>query len=438
MKVFGKILVVLMIVTISSPYWMMYFPVISIDTLSGSYIKKEKEDLTLNNWSTVKYQEALEQSLLLDNYLSPIFIKIYNQIDYTFFNILHMSEGVLGKHNYIYQQGYIDAYLGKDTIGKAALNDFAYKFKVVSDTLKKLNKHILYIQCPGKASYFPEYLPDSILKKESVYSNYFSLLKVLDTYGVEYIDFKKYFLEQKNKTPYPLFTQTGIHWSEYSMPIVMDSIINYCNATYNYSIPNIKISKVKEGQAKGLDKDLEVVMNLLFKIPGPTYGYSEVEFPKSKTNDVTLLLVADSYLGNVYWSGFHHFFSNRSQFWFYNKSVFGNAIYNDVHILQLNYVEEALRHDLIIVGATEPGIRGNSWQFIDNMYYFFTKGIKISEENTALLNEIHNYKKTLVSKRSIQQEVENLAQKHHISYDSALFVKAAWDVEKKSFNVLIK
>lgn len=431
MKLRSKILVGITLVLMFSPIWLKSIPLFEIKPLFGSYIKNEYKDLSFSSWFDGSFQEKMEEYLMLENYLSPFFIRVYNQIDYSLFDKVHMDKGILGKKNYLYGEEYVDAYYGLDKLADSTMDQFAYRFKFVKDTLEKLNIHLLYIQSPGKVSFYPEYLPDSLQKPENKTSNYYKLVEKFDKYQIEFMDFRSWFLSQKGKLEYPLFPKTGVHWSEYSHALVMDSIIDYLNTKYHYHIPNIKVDYIEEDHAKELDKDVEDVMNLLFQIDGPIYGYPKVIFPEDKPRDVKVLQVADSYLGNLYWNSFFKCFHPKSQFWFYNKKIYCDFELDQAHILQVNTIDEVLKHDMILVGATEPGIKATSWEFINNLYEYFKFGNKISEYNQYKLTKVRE----LVSKnyQKGNRQVEKLARNSRISYDSAFFVKTLWDIEKKRF-----
>lgn len=143
MKISTRIGVYLVLALLLAPHWLNYVKIIKIKPLFGAYIKKEVESLHYQNWFNLTFQESLEKYLLTENALSAYFIRVYNQIDYAAFGEVHMAMGVLGKNNYLYDKVYLDTYYGKDKIADSLMKDYAYKFRFVSDTLKKLNKKIL-------------------------------------------------------------------------------------------------------------------------------------------------------------------------------------------------------------------------------------------------------------------------------------------------------
>lgn len=429
----SNILVIGVLVLLTSTFWLKWIPFISIEKLKGSYVKVHAEEWNLNSWISTSYQTGLEKSLLQGSYVSPILIKLYNQIDYTFFHQIHSSDGVLGKEEYLFLYGHINTYLGKDKVSDSILIDFTDKLKFVSDTLEKLNKHIVYVQCPGKGSYYSEYFPDSVSRIENQESNYHTLIKYLNHQNIPYLDIRKYFVDSKKTTQYPLFTQTGIHWSEYGMALAMDTLIKYLNRNYHYTIPTVDIQSIDVAKASYPDRDFETVLNLLIPIKGQLYAYPKINFPKSNTKGVKMLLVSDSYLEGLYWGGLYHYFQENSQLWFYNKRATCHSKFFDKHVLQYQMINEVLKNDLIIIGNTEMNIHFKCWGIVDDLYEYFKNGTVISDKNKKLLQEA--YKSTLSVKQdeAFRKSVEVIATQQKISYDSALYVKCLWDIELKRF-----
>ena len=96
--------------------------------------------------------------------------------------------------------------------------------KFISDTLQKLNKQLLFVFAPGKASFYPEYIPDKYLTQKGI-TNYQIFLEGIKQRGINHIDFKKWFSDNKYKSKYPLYPQHGVHWSTYGTALVTDSLI---------------------------------------------------------------------------------------------------------------------------------------------------------------------------------------------------------------------
>lgn len=423
-----KILFGIVLLGLSCAIWQNYVPIFNIKKLDGSIKEDEHVPLNWKNWFSADYQLYVEKHIVLNNALSPFFIRVNNQIDYSLFDQLHISGGILGKENYLFDQEYINAYHGKDFVGEDVLRKYVEKIKFVQDTLRKLNKEFIYIQAPGKASYFPEYLPDSMSRKEADLSNYNRLSKLLIEYKINHIDFKPFFLKSKSTSEYPLFTQTGIHWSKYATGIVMDSINNFIEGTMKLNLPEVYWDEVELDYAKHDDADMEVVLNLLFKLSPTKYAYPKLKFEARENKDVpVVMMIGDSYMGNLYWGHFYESFDLKSQFWYYNTSVYSPGFSGKVHKYQLDEMECLKKSDIIILGSNEPNIKGVSWGFIDNAYNYFHNGNQVDLKRKDFMRRVDSCK-AVIGEDELYK-AEDLAKEQHISIDSAKTVLSIWKLE---------
>jgi hypothetical protein len=78
-----------------------------------------------------------------------------------------------------------------------------------------LGKQVLVILAPGKASYFPEFIPDEMATITKLNTNYEGYKAELKESTVPFIDAHQWFRNMKDTSRYPLFPKCGIHWSKY-------------------------------------------------------------------------------------------------------------------------------------------------------------------------------------------------------------------------------
>jgi hypothetical protein len=423
-----KVLLGILILGLSCAIWQNYVPVFKIKKLEGKFKKDTPVLLNWENWFSGDYQLYVEKHIVLNNALSPFLVRLHNQMDYSFFDKLHASDGILGKENYLDSKEYVSAYLGRDFVGIDTLRVYVEKMKFVQDTLQKLNKKFIYIQAPGKTSFYPEYLPDSLQMKEPEMSNYNQLRKLLAEYHIDHIDFKPYFLAMKDTSTYPLFTQTGIHWSRFSMALVMDSIYTYIESSMKIDLPKLYYDRVESGYAKYEDADMEKVLNLLFIMSNVQYAYPEYKSEPHENKDVpVVLMIGDSYLGNLYWGHFYESFSKQSQFWFYNTSVYASEFPDKAHRYQLDQMQVVNNSDIILLGCNEPNIRGMSWSFIDDAYNYYKYGRRKSESRAAYMKKVDQWKTRMTD--TDYADIVELAKSQKISVDSAKTVFYMWKVQ---------
>ncbi|MDP4268221.1 MAG: hypothetical protein Q8880_12400, partial [Bacteroidota bacterium] len=227
---------IIIIIIILLPIFQFYYNPIKVKSLKGAVVLSENVKLSFKGWFSGDYQKKKEK-YLNDNFgFRSDFVRINNQIKYSLFRQVNANGLIIGKNNYLYELNYIKAYYGMDFIGKDSIEHQLSKLKFIQDTLKKLNKNFILIFAAGKASFYPEYIPDEYKKQKSI-TNYEYMKMMADNKNINIIDFNNYFINNKNKSKYPLYPQYGIHWSNYGMCLVIDSLIKYIENKRGIDIP---------------------------------------------------------------------------------------------------------------------------------------------------------------------------------------------------------
>ncbi|MCK5839798.1 MAG: hypothetical protein KAG99_08115, partial [Bacteroidales bacterium] len=216
------ILVVLFLPMIQKP-----FPLVNIEPLKGSFIPEEEPWLVLKDYLSGAFQENYNTYLEENIGFRPWLVRVNNQINFSFFNITNASYVVVGKNNYLYEENYIKAYLGRDFLGREKWEEKIRKIVFVDKEFKKRKIDLIFILAPGKATFFPEYIPDEYNTNNKSISNHEYLLNAFEGEGINYIDFNTWFLSMKDTATYPLYPQCGIHWSAYGVALAIDSIKGY-------------------------------------------------------------------------------------------------------------------------------------------------------------------------------------------------------------------
>lgn len=404
--------------------------VFNIEALKGSYTLPEKPSFSMESWWQGEFQQQEDLYVSKTFGLSGFFIRLYNQINYSAFHILNVTKGVKGKNDYLYETGYINSYNGLDYVGEKAMSEYLQKMKFVQDTLAKLDKELILIMSPSKASFFPEFIPDSMQQAPTDLNNYHLLARMVKTYDIHHIDFSKYFRDNKNKTEYPLFPQTGIHWSKYGMALVMDSLVKYIETKRSIDIPNIYWKEIITDKAQSDDKDLEDALNLFYQIDGPKYGYPQLIFEKESTKTKPAVIAfADSFYGGLHTNGLYNSFSENSQFWFYSVQVKSALFKEDLHLYQMNLKKEIKEHDIFIFSATESNIKGMSWKMVDRMYRLFKGDTQRSDYDNKFFKFVKEYETQMMKNPDVLNSIRTEAKNNNISTDSMLNIKAIWRVE---------
>lgn len=346
--------------------------------LEGAILESKPKKLTLSNWFDGSFQLGAEQYLNENFGFRNFLIRLHNQFAFSVFHKAKANGVIIGKNNYLFEEGYIEAYYGNDFIGDDKIKSKIKQLRMVKDTLEKLNKSICFVFAAGKGSYYPEYFPNNYKQKRKV-TNYQIFLENIKEQKINHIDFNDYFVRQKKKSVYPLYPQYGIHWSQYGMFIAADSIIKYIEKMRGIDMPNLYFKEIHLNQPNGTDYDIAAGMNILSTLKSFNMAYPNILIEDSLGKvKPSVLVISDSF----YWGMFNFGISNafdKSHFWFYNKEVYPDTYNQPLSTDQLDISKEIQKHDVFIVMATEATLKDAGWGFIERLYKFFFKSKNVSK-----------------------------------------------------------
>jgi len=395
--------------------------------LKGDVRKADKIDLTLETWFEESYQSKLETFLNENFGFRNFYVRLYNQLYYSFFSKAKANGVIIGKYNYLYESGYIEAYFGRDFIGKETIDNKVNKLKFIHDTLLTLNKKLIIAFAAGKASFYPEYIPDNLVteKKLTNYKYYTEKVAEKELYN---IDFNAWFLQMKDTSKHCLYPKTGIHWSSYGMYLVADSLIKYIEHIINKDLPEMNVSKIETSEKmRDTDADIEEGMNLLFNISNHEMSYPSITYTTKDKYKPKVLVIADSYYWGLYNAGLSSRVFDNGQFWFYNKAVYPESFTKKTFTTDLNLKQQIANYEVIILLSTEATLKQFAWGFIDEAYKLFT-----SLDNISYKKQILNIEKNIKNDKNWMKHIEEKAKQKGISLDSMVKLDAIYIYEKNN------
>ena len=181
--------------------------------------------------------------------------------------------------------------------------------------------------------------------------------------GINYLDFSKYFVEQKGKVDYPLFPQTGTHWSNIAAVHVADSLIRYMEAIGKMNINNIEIGTPYCDTSRKPDDDLELMLNLIREIPKEPNMYADVSVvDDTSASRPKFLINGDSFAWNIINQVYMDAIFSKWQYWYYNSTIYKNPDYNSTS--EVDYAAEILGSDYIMLSYCTAMIYGLGYGFI--------------------------------------------------------------------------
>lgn len=389
------------------------------------------------NWIEGAFQSEFENYLNDNIGGRPFLVRLHNQMKFSLYNEASARGVIRGKDNYLYEHNYIKAYNGEDFIGCAAIDQKAKELKHMQDQLADLGKTFVMCIAPGKAAFYPEYIPDNMRKQPTDSVNYKQYKKALQAYGVNHIDMHAWFNAMKDKDTCGcmLYPKYGIHWSQYGMLLAVDSLTKYIEKERQINMPHIVFKGMqKSTELQYSDYDIAEGMNLLFQMDSKPMCYPHIAFESSDSAvKPATLVVSDSF----YWSIFNIGVSTKvfslGGFWFYNKQIFPDSFESgDVFVKDIDIRQRILSNDIVLLMTTDANLPKFSWGFVEEA----NRVLKLTD-NDIFLQKVEKQKKIDNMIHAIKntpewyQSVVEKAKAKGVSVDSMLILDATWMVENE-------
>lgn len=402
------------------------FNLMDIKPLDGAVEKADKPVFYIRQWLSGDFQKKKEKYIEQEFGFRNFLVRLNNQLAFGLYNKAKANNVIIGKENYLYEAAYIDAYYGKNYIGDELILDKVSKLKFISDTLKKLNKNLIVIIAPGKASFFPEYIPDDF-KYAQHKTNNAGFIKGFKQEGIDFIDFNSWFIGLKPRAQYPLYPQYGIHWSIYGAAIATDSLIKYVEKLRAEDLPEFNITGIQTPDTlREPDNDIIKGMNLLFGMNTYKMSYPICNANEDSTKKKPrLLAIGDSYWWNVFNLSISNSVFSDGKFWFYNKTVYPDCFNKYTEVKDIDFKEEVSKSDVVLIVATEATMADIGWGFIDNCYSYYKNGYTDSEDYKKVLN---NWIEIIKNDPNWMKIIKGRSEKDGIPIDSSIVWDAKWQI----------
>jgi hypothetical protein len=351
------------------------------------------KNFTWEKWFSGAFQEEYTNHTEKHATFRNTLCRIYNQADYSFFRKIHVNGCISGKEGMMYEEDYIKEYTGQYFIGKSTIDKKLEKLKDVYDTLKKKNIQLILVFEPGKASCFPEYIPDSYLRSDRTLSNYQYFREKLDKLGFPYLDLNQYFLSIKDTSRYPLFPKYGMHWSIYGLALALDTLGKYVEKRCGTDLPDIRIRKFRESDSlEYTDNDIGELCNLVFPLPKIITAYPDFEFENApQKKNLSVLVIADSYYLTVKFLTGDNLF-RKEEYWYYNSKVYPAIVDNDnpKYVDKSNLLNKLEEFNAVFLMVSEINLHCGFWNFADEAYHAIHPGYwdsRIYDIENSIRNE---------------------------------------------------
>ncbi len=365
-----NLIFIFLVVIISLPVLQQVIGFPKIAGLKGYFTEAKKPVLKTKNLWNGTYQDSLNKYVEDHIGFRPDLVRINNTVDYYLYGKINANNVILGKENYTFEEGYINATLGRDFIGDKAIKEKAKKAAFLQQYYKKKNIELLYLFAPGKATFYPEYIPEEYNPDSLTTTNYEFYIEEFRKNDISFIDYNAWFLQMKDTSQYPLYPQYGIHWSRYGMTLAFDSLVHYLENKKGKDMvrpvwDHIEVTK----HMQGTDYDLGKALNLLWQLPTYDMAYPKIKWDKNEdfyTPDVAC--ISDSYFWNWYGTGMTTQVFNKTNFLYYYNQHYSSEWRGVRDTDDLQIIPFFEDHDIILVMFTDGNLKKMAYGFIDQMY----------------------------------------------------------------------
>ena len=423
------IILSIIVVSLFLPLLQESFHLSKIRPLSGDYVPADNMPATWKTWFNGEFQVNKEKFLQDHFGYHNTYIRLHNQLYFYLFKKAKANGVIIGKHNYLYEQKYIDAYYGSDFIGVDSIRKKMWMTHLLADTLQKMNKTFLVIFAPAKGSYYPEYIPDHKKAMKGI-TNAEVYKRFAREMQVPHIDFHTWFMQQKERSAYPLMARYGIHWSQYGAMLAADSIIKTIEKARNIDIANLYWNKINIEKARDTDIDIEKGMNLLFTLEPEQMAYPEIFFEDTMGKaQPSVLVIGDSFYWQIFGVGISNIFK-QSDFWYYFKSAHNPKFAKTKKMEEVDVVSEINQHEVIMILSTETHLPNFGWNFIETLFKHYYGNRTQQPADPHYLYEIEMMKKSIAADKEWMKLVIEKARQRSIPIDSMLYLDAKWSVDE--------
>ncbi|MBK9291433.1 MAG: hypothetical protein IPM52_07385 [Bacteroidetes bacterium] len=423
MRAIRKVIAVLLLILLVLPVLQQLTGFPKVRGLKGYFENPVKPSFSVSNFLNGTYQDSLNTWLEHHVGFRPDLIRIYNQLRYSLFDTVTANAVVRGKNGFLYETNYIRALYGLDYVGDEQVEKHATQLSQISEWLGRHNKHLVVLLAPGKASFFPEHVPDRFASAAVGKRNDFEYAKALSARGVPVIHGNPWFAAMRDTAKLALFPKCGIHWSYYGMTLAFDSLINTMAQVSGRKWLDFRVSRIEvTHKLRSPDRDLWEGLNIICEPDDFAMPYPELQLKKiGKAPNV--MVVADSYYWQWFGSGYATEAFGEHAFWYYNEQIFPGDGGSPIERRNVDMLLRVLENDFIVILLTDANMYRFGFGFVEQLHEAIQQYDSLSASDLAKLDEI------VAAIRASEEWMANVRQKaadRRISEEEMIRLDAFW------------
>lgn len=326
------------------------------EPLKGAYTKDGRPEWNKARYFSGEYQDAFAKYFQSNIGLKEYFVRLYNQIGFSLFRQIRVSDAVvLAKDEQtLLEPNYINAYYGYTFSGEQKIKQDIIRLRRLDSLLRSKNKHLIILFSPGKASFYPELIPDNYRPSEFP-TNYSTYAQAFKAAGLPFLDFKSWFIRMKDTCKQALYPAYGIHWTAYGAHLAADSLVRYMEVKSGKKMPMKHYTGFeKRDGLSGKEYDLGELLNLYYPLPAAEHKVPIAVFDSTqKAYRPNVLIIGDSYWWNIADTRTPDYQFHEHSFLFYFNTAHLNRCKNYQPVVETDIRKEIEQADYVILTCTE-------------------------------------------------------------------------------------
>jgi hypothetical protein len=325
----------------------------NIEPLKGAITKVERVYISVQGWHNESYQKGKEAFLNQEFGFRNTLVRINNQLYYSLFRQAKANGVIIGREGYLFEEAYIKDYYGESFVGQKRVDSVVKRLISVDSVFKRMGKTLLVVFAPGKASFYPEYIPDRYQRVNDS-TNYKSYRDAIAKSGLLFIDFNAWFISNKESSPFLLYPKTGIHWSDYGAVLAIDSINRYLATVRGYDPVDVYWNEFYQNDSVSqIDADIEAGMNILCSIDKPRLRYPKLQYFEEGRDRIKLMNIGDSFFWNIFGKEVCKRIFDTTSFGFYFHEIHSPYVNGIMDRDQVDVRSLIAKHDVVMLLNTE-------------------------------------------------------------------------------------
>lgn len=267
-----------------------------------------------------------------------------------------------------------------------ALEAEAQRLLEIQRLLEPYGTHLFVALLPGKELVCSEHMPKNTRYfKEKVITAYDFYRKRFKELGVNHIDLGEWFVQIKDTVSYPLFPQTGTHWSNLAAIHAADTLVRYMEWLSDSNMVNIKADGPVFQRTLKPDADLEGLMNLIWSLRKTPNLLTTAQYePDTTAWKPRLLTIGDSFYWNILnFTPVGDVFESTPYWYYFSTAYYDSPDGSDTRVGDKDVLQEVIDADFVMLAYSTVSLYSMSNGFSKSL----VKKLKRKMKNEKLIND---------------------------------------------------